>query len=196
MATERTDPAAPLSALRGAGVSVDARRVGRVTMALCLATLAIVAVVLFIAGAQKNAQISELRTEGVTIKVTVTGCMGLLGGSGSNAAGYACRGTYTFRGHRYDEAIPGNVNLIPHSTLPVVIARGEPTLVSTVEAVRREHPSWRVFIVPAVLALLVVVAIALLLVKRGRSQVIGQRSGPGPNPGGAGSSRGGPRVPG
>jgi hypothetical protein len=186
--TKPTHPGAPLSALRGAGVSVDVHRVGRVAIALCVATLAIVAVVLFVAGAKKNAQINELRTDGVTVKVTVTGCVGLLGGSGSNAAGYACRGTYTFRGHRYDEAIPGNVNLIPHSTLPVVIARGEPGLVSTVEAVRADHTSWRVFIVPAVLALLVVVAIAVLLVKRGRSPVIGQRSGLGPNPDGAGSS--------
>jgi hypothetical protein len=188
VATEGADPGGPLSALRGAGVSVDARRVGRVAIALCLATMAVVAVILFVAGADKNAQINELRTQGVTIKITVTGCMGLLGGSGSNAAGYACRGTYTFRGHRYDEAIPGNVDLIPRSTLPVVIARSEPGLVSTVQAVREEHTSWRVFIAPAVLALLDIVAIALLLVKRRRSPGAGRRSGLGPDTEGAGSS--------
>jgi hypothetical protein len=167
--SERDELGAPLSALRGAGVTVDARRVGRAIVALCLATLGIVSIILFVAGADKNAQINELRTDGVAIKVTVTRCIGLLGGSGSNAAGYACRGTYTFRGHRYDEAIPGNVNLAPHSKVPVIIAPNDPGLVSTVDAVRDGRPSWRVFIAPAVLALLAVGTTGWLLLKRRRA---------------------------
>jgi len=168
VATEPTDQE-PLSSLRGAKVAaVDARKLGRTVGALALAALTVVAVILAVAGADKNAQINALRTDGVRINVTVSACVALLGGSGSNAAGYACRGTYTFRGHRYEEAIPGDVNLVPHSVVPAVIVPGDPALLSTVTAVRNGRASWHVFVVPAVLALLVAVAIAFVVVTRRR----------------------------
>jgi hypothetical protein len=167
--SEGTDPGAPLSRLRGAGVAVDGRRVGRVILILCVAAVGIVAIVLFVAGANKNAQINELRTDGVAVKITVTECMGLLGGSGSNGAGYACTGTYLFHGHRFTEAIPGDVHLAPRSTVAAVISPSDPALVSTAAAVRTERSSWRVFIAPAVLAILDLGAIGAALARRRRA---------------------------
>jgi hypothetical protein len=104
----------------------------------------------------------------VPVTVTVSGCRGLLGGSGSNAAGYACRGSYHFRGHRYDEAIPGNVNRAPGSTLNGVIAAGDPALLSTPGQLRGERASWRAFIAPIALGLVVVAAVIALSVRRVR----------------------------
>ncbi|MGH9046517.1 MAG: hypothetical protein ACRDVW_04300 [Acidimicrobiales bacterium] len=123
-------------------------------MTLGLAIVAVISVILFVAGADKNAQITGLRTRGVPIQVTVGGCRGLLGGSGSNAAGYACRGEYRYGGRRYDEAIPEDVHLAPGSNIQGVIAPNDPALLSTAAALREEHGSWRVFITPGVLALI------------------------------------------
>ena len=160
MTSTPPDPG-PITTLRGAGVAVDPRRAARVAVVLALAALAAVTVVLAVAGAQKNAQINELRNNGVTIDMTVTRCSGLLGGSGSNAAGYACQGTYSFHGHRYTEAIPGNVLRIPGSRVRAVIAPSDPGLVSTASAVRTDQPSLRVFLAPLILGVVTVVATAL-----------------------------------
>ena len=150
----------PIMTLRGAGVAVDARRAGRVVGGVCLVALAVLVVVLAVAGVDKNAQITRLRQHGVRVEITVSTCLGLLGGSGSNAAGYACRGTFTVDGRHYDEAIPGNTLFPPGATIRGVIDPGDPALVSTVGAVASEHASWRVFVVPIIL----VVILALLVV--------------------------------
>jgi len=89
-----------VTTLRGAAVDVDARRVARVLVGACLLALAALSATFFVVGASKNAQITDLREHGVPVEVTVTRCLGLLGGSGSNDAGYACRGSFTIGGHR------------------------------------------------------------------------------------------------
>ena len=134
-------------------------------MVLCLGTLAVVSAVLFVAGADKNAQINELRDHGAWVGVTVSSCLGLLGGSGSNAAGDSCRGTYSFGGRRYEEAIPGNVRRTPGSSLAGIVASDDPQLLSTPARVRAEHASWHVFIAPSVLALLFVATVAVIALR-------------------------------
>lgn len=142
---------ATVGSLRGAGVEADLRRVGRVAVALCLVALAVVVVVFYVAGSSKNERIDELRAHGVPVTITVTGCLGLLGGSGSNGAGYACNGTYEFGGTRYGEGIPGNVLLEPGTKLAGVVVPGDPHLATTAAALAGEHASWRVFILPTTL---------------------------------------------
>jgi hypothetical protein len=161
-------PDSPLFTLRGASVAVDARRASRVALILCLIALVAVSGALFVVGARKNGQINELRKEGIPITVTVTKCIGLLGGSGSNAAGYACRGSYTFDGTRYEEAIPGNVNRAPGSRVSGVITPDNPSLLSTRATVRSERTSWRVFIAPGVLMVIAVAATLALAFRRAR----------------------------
>ena len=87
----------PVGTLRGAG-SADVTRVGRVVLALVLVTLVVVGAVLLVAGYRKNTQIEDLRAHGVPVRVTVRHCLGLMGGSGSNTAGYECTGTYRTSG--------------------------------------------------------------------------------------------------
>jgi hypothetical protein len=152
--------------LRGAGVDVDARRVGRVFVAMALVALAVFTVVLFVAGAHQNDQITRLRHDGVRVSVTVTGCTGLLGGSGSNPVGFDCRGTFTLGGHRYTDAIPGNAQHLPGATLRGVTVRDDPGLFSTVGALSTQHPSARVFILPAVLLVVLALAVGGLVLRR------------------------------
>ena len=66
-----------------------------------MAALAVLAVAFTVAGVHHNSQIDRLRTQGVVVSVTVTGCQGQLGGSGSNVAGYSCRGTFTLDGRSH-----------------------------------------------------------------------------------------------
>lgn len=142
-----------IATLRGAGVNeIDARRLKGVVAGLCLATLAALSIAFFVVGAHRNAQISSLRQDGVPVEVHVTSCLGQLGGSGSNPVGYACRGSYTVGGHRYDEAIPGDTLRAPGSTVSAVVARDDPQLLATAGQVASEQPSARVYILPTVLA--------------------------------------------
>jgi hypothetical protein len=133
---------------------------------ICLVALAAAAVVLFAVGAHKNDQITRLRQNGVDLQVTVTTCLGLLGGSGSNGAGYACKGTFTLGGHRYDENIPGNILRPPGSKVRAVAVPGDPPLLSTAHDVAIQHASWTTFLVPTILLIVLVLLVGALLLRR------------------------------
>jgi uncharacterized membrane protein len=154
--------------LRGAGVQIDGRRVGQVLVAVVLVTLAVLVVVFTVVGVHQNQQDDRLHDDGVPVTFTVSGCLGMLGGSGSNAAGYSCQGSYTLDGHRYDERLPGNDFHRPGSTVPAVAVRGDPALVATSAMARTEHSSAGVFVLPVILfaVLVVLVALVLALVRR------------------------------
>jgi hypothetical protein len=180
-ASEEPSQTGPLTNLRGAGVSFNARRVGQVVAGLLLASLAVLAAILTVAGFHKNDQINDLRQHGVDVQITVTGCLGLLGGSGSNGAGYSCRGTFMIGGHTYTESIPGNTLREPGTQLQVVTVPGDPALLSPVATVNGEHASGRVFILPVILlAALVLLAAALLLKRRQTLLAISGRPSPPP----------------
>jgi hypothetical protein len=156
--------------LRGAGVEVDVRRAGAVLVGVGLVALTVLVVILFVAGVRKNAQVTSLRRHGTAVEVTVSTCRGLLGGSGSNAAGYACLGTFTVDGRRYTEAIPGDT-LYPHgATVRAISARGDPALLTTVGVLATEHSSWTVFIVPTILSVVLVLLVAALALRRRRTR--------------------------
>jgi hypothetical protein len=156
--------------LRGAGVQVNGRRVGQVALGIVLATLAVLAIVFTVVGVHTNQQDDRLHNDGVPVTFTVTGCLGLLGGSGSNAAGYSCHGTYTSEGVRYHEQLPGNSFHRPGSTVAAVAVPGDPALVSPASIVATEHSSTGVFVLPAVLLIALVVLAALPVVLRRRRQ--------------------------
>jgi hypothetical protein len=179
--TESSDQ--PLSTLRGAGagLTVDTRRVGRVIVVLLLLTLAVLVVILYVAGFHKNTQISRLRQDGVAVAIRVSGCRGLLGGSGSNAAGYTCRGSFTLGGHRYNEALPGDALHPPGTILRGVSVPGDPALVTTVGALATEQSSAKVFILPTILAVVLAVSVAALILRR-RTVRPPDRGGPGRRP--------------
>ena len=127
--------------------------------------LTVTIVVLFAVGVHKNSQIDGLRDHGVRAVDTVGACTGLLGGSGSNGAGYSCWGTYTVDGRSYRENIPGN-SLYPTGSKLTIVADGEqPGLMTTVSELRSEHASAEVFLVPAILLAALAALAAVLLWK-------------------------------
>jgi hypothetical protein len=165
----------PVSTLRGAGVNYDARRVGHVAIGLCLVTLVTLVIIFTIAGVHRNNQISELHNDGVPVTVTVTHCLGLMGGSGSNAAGYSCTGTYSIHGTRYTESLPGTAFHNIGSTVPATAVPNDPALVSPDKILKSEHTTFNVFILPLVLLAVLALLVALIVrVRRRRARVTHQ----------------------
>ena len=172
--TPRDEPGVRIGQLRGAGVSVDARRVGQVAIAIVLLALAVATIVFTIVGIHTNQQDDRLHHDGVPVTFTVTGCLGLLGGSGSNAAGYACRGGYALDGKHYSGLrLPGASFHRPGSTVAAIAVPGDPALVSPASIVATEHSSAGAFVLPVVLAAILVLLVALLVLLRRRRRVSG-----------------------
>ena len=158
----------PVSTLRGAGVNYDARKVGHVVVGLVLITLAALVVVFTVAGVHKNSQINELHHDGVPVTVTVTNCLGLMGGSGSNAAGYSCTGTFTVHGNRYTESLPGTDFHKVGRTLNAKVVPSDPALVSPLKILNSQHASASVFVLPLILLIVLLLLVALIVVLRRR----------------------------
>ena len=157
----------PVTTLRGASVDVDIRRTGQVIGWICCAALIVTGLVLLVAGLNTNDQINRLRSQGVPVSVTVTACIGLIGGTGGQGAGYSCTGTYRVDGTQYRQTIPGTAAFHQvGSTIAGVVVPADPKLLSTPDQVASQHASWRVAIIPGVLILVAVVGGLALL--RGR----------------------------
>lgn len=166
-----------IAPLRGAGVRVDPRVAGRVGAVMCLAALLALAGALLAAGIDKNSEIDALRGRGVPVEIRVDSCVGLMGGSGSNAAGYACRGSFRFRGATYDVAIPGDVLYPVGADVRAVTVPSDPALVTTAALLRGERASWRVFIAPAAILLAVGLALGVVGWRRRSARAALHRAG-------------------
>ena len=108
---------------------------------------------------------------------TVSQCRGLMGGSGSNAAGYECTGTFSLDGRSFQATLPDGALHAGGSTVRLIAVPGDPTLLSTPAAVRTERATRRVYLLPAVL-LLVLAALSAGAVSALRSAAYTGRSRP------------------
>jgi hypothetical protein len=152
-------------------VEVDARKVARVALTLILASLLVLGIVFTVAGVRKNDQIQELRSHAVPIDVTVTSCVGLLGGSGTNFVGYSCTGAYDVAGRRYSAQLPGSAPHARGAVVHAVVVPNDPALISTAAVVSTERTSGAVFIMPAVFFSIVVLTLVVLMGLRRRLSV-------------------------
>lgn len=160
----------PVSTLRGASAAVDPRRAAQVVVGLVLGALAIVGIVFIVVGINKNDQINELKGQGVHVTYVVSKCLGQLGGSGSNAAGYSCQGSYVIGGHRYVETLPGSTNYGPGTRVSAISVPSDPTLLSIPAIVASEQSTWTVFILPIVLLGAFVVLLLVVVLRRRRAE--------------------------
>ena len=161
-------PTGATGTLRGAAVDVDARRAGRIVAALAIAALAVTGACMAVAAHQANAQITTLRQHGVPVEATVTGCVSLVGGSGSNVAGFQCTADYTVAGATYSATVPG---IAPHQVgdrVGGIVASGDPALFTTPAALASSQPSARAYLVPAGLVITAGVAGGLMASRRRR----------------------------
>jgi hypothetical protein len=141
-----------------------------VAVGLCLATLAVLVGVLTVAGVGRNSQFNQLHHDGVPVTVTVTHCFGLMGGSGSNAAGYSCTGSFTIHGAHYTESLPGTGFHAVGSTVAATVVPRDPALVSPNTVLRSEHASMSVFLLPLILLVVLALLVVLIVFVRTRQR--------------------------
>ena len=158
-----------VSSLRGP----EAQRIGGrfwfATGALLLTAFAVVIIVSFISATNDNSRIDRLKARGVSVVVTVTNCVGNIGGSGSNASGYTCHGAYRVKDVRYQEIIGSKSTLSSvGSNVQGIADPAHPSTIELASAVARSSTSPSVYVVPSVLTLLLV-ALTLLFLRRLRS---------------------------
>jgi len=149
--------------LRGAAPASVRRRYWLFSAVTALVVFALIIVVSFISATNDNATIQRLKTHGIPVNVTVTSCIGNIGGSGSNSAGYTCRGVYHVGADRFDEIIGSMTNFSAPGTS--VSGEVDPAKHGTVElasAVRGSTASAGAFVPPGLMcALLIILAMAL-----------------------------------
>ena len=160
----------PMSTLRGAGVEIDTARAGRIVVALLLVGLVAVGAVLLVAGHRKNAQVDDLRAHGVPVRVTITHCLGLMGGTGSSPAGFECTGTYTFRGTRFTEGVPGSTFHPDRAVVAGTVPTDDPGLLSTPSTVTSLHRSATLYVVGGLLLAVAAGIGGWLVLRRRRSR--------------------------
>jgi hypothetical protein len=152
--------------LRGPAAQSIGRRFWTSAAAVLLALLAVIVVVTFVSAVNDNARIDRLKTHGEAVIVTVTNCVGNLGGSGSNAADYTCQGTYRLNGTRYQETIGSKTSFSsPGDKIRAVADPARPSTIEVATAVATSSSSASVYVVPSLLAVLLV-GLALVYVRR------------------------------
>jgi predicted histidine transporter YuiF (NhaC family) len=162
-------PPARIGTLRGPAVQVDARRAARVVVVAVLVGLCVLTVALFVAAVNKDSAIVRLQQHGVPVEVTVTSCLGNLGGSGSNAASYTCSGTFSLDGHHQTDVIDGTTTFHRSgSTIAAVTDPSDPADLATATTVATTHRSGSAYVVPIILAVVLVLLIALVVWRRPR----------------------------
>lgn len=95
-----------------------------------LVIFAVALVVSLVSATNDNARINRMKSQGISVIVTVTYCSGNLSGSGSGSAGYTCRGDYTVDGVHYNERIGSMSTFVASGT--TVRAVADPARHSTV----------------------------------------------------------------
>jgi hypothetical protein len=148
--------------LRGAPVRADVRVVLRVLGAIVLSGVVALIAALAVSGASRNAQLDRLHHDGLAMRASVVSCRTLLAGSGSNGAGTECDAAYRVDGHRYVGTLPGDTPRAPGSSVAIVVAATDPSLLTTPRILREEASSWRVFLAPGVLSIALLAALGAL----------------------------------
>jgi hypothetical protein len=169
------------SYLRGVRVAeVDTGRVVRVLIAVGLVALVVLAVILTISAARQNSRLSTLRSRGVPVTVSVTGCLGISSGIGMAVEYWECRGTYTLAGQSYTEVIGGSrAHLREGQTVAAIAVPGDPGLLSTAAAAARKHSDWASYVTPMILGgVTAILIVGLLAWSKWRHRRAAEESGP------------------
>lgn len=162
-----------VGALRGASVEVDARTLGTAVGVAVLLALLVAGALLLAAAVHRNAQVADLRAHGVPVDVTVTGCIGGLGGSGSNEVSYLCTGVYRRGGNSHTVTLPDSADHAKGSVVREVTVPDDPGLVATPAAVRGERVEAKLYILPVAMLVVAVGGAATWIVARRRRQAGG-----------------------
>ena len=154
--------------LRGAAAINVGPRFWLIAATIGLIVFAAVLVVSVDSVATNHARVNRMKSHGIPVVVTVTSCDGNLGGSGSNAAGYSCRGDYTVDGTTYHEAIGSKSTYSPPGAqVRAIVDPSHHTTVVLSSAVKASEDSpWAYGVLGLLAVALVALALALLRLAR------------------------------
>ena len=165
---EHPSPDGSVVSLRGPAAVSIGRRLKLVASGLGLVIFAVALTVSFLSILNDNARFNRMMAHGIPVSVTVTNCRGNIGGSGSNSAGYTCRGVYAVNGINYDEPIGSKITFTrPGTEVSAVVDPSHHGTVVLSSAIRTSAASqWRYL--PLVLLSLVFVALILAFLRVAR----------------------------
>lgn len=120
----------------GGGSDTDPRRVLRILVWVLVAVLAGVTVALAVTTAGNGSQADRLRSRGVAVQATVTGCLGIGDGVGMGVEYWQCKGSYSLGGpDSYDAVIGGSRRLLGTGTLVAArVVPGDPASLTLASA--------------------------------------------------------------
>jgi len=147
-----------VNSLRGASAGSIGRTFWLGAAALGLVVFTAVLVVSLVSAFNGNARIERMKAHGIPVTVTVTTCNGNLGGSGSNGAGYTCRGTYRVDGTTFHEVIGSMATFAGSGTAVQAVA--DPSNHGTIKlssAVKASNASPWAFVPPGALAVVLII---------------------------------------
>lgn len=131
-----TTPGRPDYIRGGGGVRLDPRLVVTVLAAGVAVVVLVVSVSLAAATASANRRADRLRTAGVPVAATVTGCLGIGSGVGMGVEYWSCRASYVVGSRKVSATLAGSRHLLRDGQ--VVAARavpGDPGSLTAVAAV-------------------------------------------------------------
>jgi len=163
-----TPPSDRVVSLRGPEVASIERQVWHRFVAVALALSFAALIVNVVSTAHDNSRIERMKTHGIAVSVTVTRCIGNVGGSGSNGAGYRCHGDYSIAGITYHELIGSMTTFAASGTKVNSVADpSKPTTVILASALEKSTASSAAY-VPAGLFAIVLVALSMVFVRSTR----------------------------
>jgi hypothetical protein len=158
-----------VASLRGAQAASLGRRFWVRAATLGLVIFAVAIALSFASTLNDHARIDRMKSHGVPVAVTITDCVGNMGGSGSNVAGYVCRGTYRVAGVKYNEIISSMTTFAsPGARVQAIADPSQHGYVALASAIRHTTSSSAAFVVLSILAAVFVVLAALLFRLRRR----------------------------
>ena len=137
----------------GGGVGLNPRKLASVLVWICVAGLLGIAAYLGVSANRHDSRLSELRSHGVAVTVTVTGCTGISSGVGMGIEYWQCRGSFGLAGSGYTEVINGSRKLLDRGQqIPALVVAGHPDSVTTAQAVRNGRTSGSEYVIAGALA--------------------------------------------
>lgn len=157
-----------VATLRGAHTTTPRTGPWRVVGLLALVIVALTLAVSFFSAANDNARIARMKSHGIPVVVSVTNCVGQIGGSGSNNAGFVCQGTYRVHGTKYHGSIGSMTTFASFGTMIHAVADpAKPSTIILATTLDHSTASDSAYLVPSVLSL-VFVAVVIVVARRRR----------------------------
>jgi hypothetical protein len=152
-------PGDRVASLRGAQAASLGRRFWLRAATVGLVIFAVAIALSFASTLNDHSRLDRMKSHGIPISVTISNCVGNMGGSGSNVAGYVCRGTYALDGVKYNEIISSMTTFAsPGSRVHAIADPSQHGYVALASAITNASSSSAAFVV-----LIILFAVLLLL---------------------------------